>query len=134
MTTPKQEQRELEAIRTSLLAERHRLLTELSTLDAAELALSAAMRAEGGNTGDAADIASDMVEQAVDEAVGRTACDRLTDVDGALRRIETGRYGRCEECGGEIDPFRLEALPWARRCLPCQVQLERARPKALAHR
>jgi DnaK suppressor protein len=134
MTSPKYEQPEIEAVRTSLLAERRRLLIELSTLDAAELALGAAMRAEGGATGDPADIASDLVEQAVDEAVERTANDRLTDVDGALRRIEAGGYGRCEECGREIDPARLEALPWARRCLPCQRKLECARPKAHAGR
>ena len=44
----------------------------------------------------------------------------LAEVTQALRRIEEGRYGRCEECDKPIPRERLEALPHARYCVPCQ--------------
>ncbi len=37
----------------------------------------------------------------------------------ALHRIDSGRYGRCEECGQEIPRERLDALPYARFCTKC---------------
>ncbi len=43
----------------------------------------------------------------------------------ALQRIEEGNYGECLHCGGEIQQKRLEAVPWARHCIPCQEQQEK---------
>lgn len=37
-----------------------------------------------------------------------------------LQRIEEGTYGLCEACGGQIPKERLEALPYAEKCMPCQ--------------
>ncbi len=37
----------------------------------------------------------------------------------ALERLEQGGYGICERCGREIAGPRLEALPWAVRCIDC---------------
>lgn len=45
-------------------------------------------------------------------------------LDTALRRLENGEYGYCEDCGVEISAGRLKALPFAKRCLPCQHQTE----------
>lgn len=45
-------------------------------------------------------------------------------LDTALRRLDDGEYGSCEDCGVEITAGRLKALPFARRCLPCQQQAE----------
>ncbi|MGH3655488.1 MAG: TraR/DksA family transcriptional regulator, partial [Micromonosporaceae bacterium] len=44
----------------------------------------------------------------------------LAEVTQALRRMAEGRYGQCEQCGDQIPPERLEVLPHARFCLPCQ--------------
>jgi len=112
------------AARAALLTERTRLLAEVYALDADELALSMAQRLEGGIAGDSADIASDLVEQQVYEALEQTVRQRLADIDTALGRLRSGTYGRCEECGGAIDPARLQAVPWARRCLACQRRAE----------
>ncbi len=38
-------------------------------------------------------------------------------INHALERIETGNYGQCEECGEDIDPKRLEAVPYATLCI-----------------
>lgn len=44
------------------------------------------------------------------------------DIVGALKRIEEGTYGQCENCGQPISPERLEALPTVRLCLDCKKQ------------
>lgn len=40
-------------------------------------------------------------------------------IDRAIVRIDTGQYGRCEQCGQDIPQSRLEALPMAAMCMPC---------------
>lgn len=42
----------------------------------------------------------------------------------ALRRIDEGSFGECTHCGGEMQQKRLEAVPWARHCIPCQEKQE----------
>ena len=48
----------------------------------------------------------------------------LQMVDGALGRIREGSFGECISCGEEINPKRLEAVPWTRHCIGCQEKLE----------
>jgi len=50
----------------------------------------------------------------------------LKDIDDALRRLDDGSYGICEECGKPIDEARLEAVPWARYCVVDQARIEQA--------
>ena len=45
----------------------------------------------------------------------------LYHLDQALRRIEDGTYGVCEECGTLIPEDRLEAVPHARLCINCKT-------------
>lgn len=40
--------------------------------------------------------------------------DQLSEIDDAIRRIEDGTYGICEETGKPIGLARLRATPWAR--------------------
>lgn len=42
---------------------------------------------------------------------------RMSELEAALQRLDEGRYGRCEACGGEIAEGRLEARPWTRFCI-----------------
>ncbi|MFC0508924.1 TraR/DksA family transcriptional regulator [Micromonospora costi] len=44
----------------------------------------------------------------------------IADTAQALRRMSEGSYGVCEGCGHDIPPDRLEILPSARYCVPCQ--------------
>ncbi len=52
----------------------------------------------------------------------QTSNDRtlLQLIDEALARIEQGRFGECQHCGGPVQLKRLDAVPWARHCVPCQ--------------
>ncbi len=45
-------------------------------------------------------------------------------VESALERIETDEYGWCEGCGESINARRLQAVPWATRCVTCQEESE----------
>ena len=45
-------------------------------------------------------------------------------VENALGRIREGSFGECIHCGNEINPKRLEAVPWTRYCIQCQEKLE----------
>jgi DnaK suppressor protein len=51
----------------------------------------------------------------------------LQMVEGALDGIRDGFLGQCTSCGNEINPKRLEAVPWARHCIACQEKLEKGR-------
>jgi len=51
------------------------------------------------------------------EAGARAA---LREVQAALWRIEDGTYGLCTSCGQPIGVERLEILPQAALCMPCQ--------------
>jgi RNA polymerase-binding transcription factor DksA len=43
----------------------------------------------------------------------------MSELSGALERLDDGELGRCATCGGEIGAERLEARPEARACVSC---------------
>jgi DnaK suppressor protein len=45
-------------------------------------------------------------------------------IKDALRRIEEGTYGICEECGEDIPIARLKARPVTNYCLDCKTRME----------
>ena len=49
----------------------------------------------------------------------------LQMVENALSRIREGSFGECISCGKDINPKRLEAVPWTRHCIECQEKLEK---------
>lgn len=55
----------------------------------------------------------------------------LFEIDEALRRINDGTYGTCEECACKIEKPRLMALPFVRLCVACKSKNERNRPRML---
>jgi DnaK suppressor protein len=52
---------------------------------------------------------------------------RLAAIFDTFERMETGRYGMCEDCGDEISIERLRAIPTAVYCVDCQSKTEFAR-------
>lgn len=57
---------------------------------------------------------------------------RITRLSAALDRMDAGTYGRCADCGGDIEPARLAALPEAETCLRCQERREQTEPDRAA--
>jgi DnaK suppressor protein len=49
----------------------------------------------------------------------------LNMVETALQRLREGTFGECVSCGNEINPKRLEAVPWTRYCIACQERKEK---------
>lgn len=49
----------------------------------------------------------------------------LRNVRGALARIEDGSFGVCLHCEEDINPKRLNAVPWAPYCITCQEMADR---------
>ncbi len=45
--------------------------------------------------------------------------DLSTRIKNSLFRIKKGTYGKCECCGKDIEPGRLEAMPTATLCIAC---------------
>jgi DnaK suppressor protein len=50
---------------------------------------------------------------------------QLRDACAALRRIEEGNFGICQECDEYIHLKRLAAVPWATFCIRCQEAIDR---------
>ena len=51
----------------------------------------------------------------------------IARIERALQRIDAGTYGRCQTCGEDIAPGRLEALPDTPTCVGCAAIRRRAR-------
>lgn len=63
-----------------------------------------------------ADTGTETFEREKDLSVLDSLERELGELETALRRVDEGTYGRCEACGREIDPRRLEVKPAARFC------------------
>jgi DnaK suppressor protein len=77
--------------------------------------------------GSQAAAASQVFAQQRELALRDRADNQLVLVDEALARIAAGTFGACVRCGAAIGPERLEALPWAARCIDCQRLAARER-------
>lgn len=73
------------------------------------------------------DMGSEMFERAKDLGLRWHAWEQIGAIDRALRALNEGRYGICEQCGKPIPPERLEVMPHALQCVACR-QAEEDRP------
>ena len=94
--------------------------------------------AEAASPGARSGLVTETTADPLDDAVARNALDVTVStvnsdyetrrlIRAALKRIETGEYGECDNCGEPIEPRRLQVLPWAANCIGCQQQLEEER-------
>ena len=49
---------------------------------------------------------------------------QLREACAALRRMDEGSFGICQECDEDIHPRRLAAVPWAALCIQCQEAVD----------
>ncbi len=96
-----------------------------------ELRKKVSVQQQDGRTADPGDTAQDIADRAASSynkefLFHQSTNDRalLGMVESALGRIREGNFGQCISCGKEINPKRLEAVPWTRHCIECQEKAE----------
>jgi RNA polymerase-binding transcription factor DksA len=57
-------------------------------------------------------------DEVVDSLEAETRAE-LQQIDHALERIDQGIGDECEQCGNDIDPRRLQVLPYTTVCVDC---------------
>ena len=96
------------------------------------------VRADTGQAGvvDDVETSESDIQDEIEFALIQMKAETLHRINEALERLEEGTYGRCFECGEEIGPQRLRALPFAVRCKDCEEAREVAmqRERVLSRR
>ena len=75
--------------------------------------------------GDSMDLANDEGAYRKMEALNAMDAKKLKGIEGALKRINEGKYGYCLQCGKKIPEGRLRAIPYAVLCVECKTENER---------
>lgn len=110
----------VEILRNRRTALRRNLANELSGLHTGA----------GIDIGDSVDVAADDEFNMLSSQLAETESRELAQVEEALARVSEGTFGSCDSCGQEIPLARLQALPYATRCIQCQRATERNRRDA----
>lgn len=110
--------KELDTLKAMLDEEKQKILRHLEDLtDSSEEGLQ-------DSSGDEVDIASMEISQASLQKIGKRETYLLKKIDLALKKMEDGTYGECEECGEQISVPRLMARPVAQLCIDCKTEQE----------
>lgn len=72
-----------------------------------------------------ADVATDNYDREFSLGLASNEMEVLYVLDDALKRIDEGTYGICEDCKQPISKTRLKALPQASLCIKCQEKREK---------
>ncbi len=78
-----------------------------------------------GYTYHMADVATDTYDREFSLVLASNERKLLYELDDALKKIEDGTFGICEECKTLIAKTRLKAVPYARLCVKCQEKKEK---------
>ena len=76
-----------------------------------------------------ADMASDTYERELSMNIVTSEQELLYQIDDALKRLDDGTFGLCQQCNQPITMSRLKAVPYASLCIACQRARE-SRPRA----
>jgi DnaK suppressor protein len=118
-----QETSESDETRALLLRKRGEIIAKVDQLNAHDPA-EVANLGFGKRIGDGTTYA---VERMTGAYQARTIYATVAEIDQSLERIDTGTYGRCVACGDPIPAERLQAVPWAARCVPCSAKPRKSR-------
>lgn len=72
-----------------------------------------------------ADVATDNYDREFSLGLASGERKSLYELDDALKRIEEGTFGVCDDCKSFITKIRLKAVPSARLCIKCQQKKEK---------
>ena len=115
---PFMNERQLEYFKQKLLAWKEEILRESRET-------VSHLQAEPENPADLADRASSETDRALELRTRDRQRKLISKIDQALRRVEDGSYGYCEETGEPIGLARLDARPTATLSLEAQERHER---------
>ena len=71
-----------------------------------------------------ADVSNDNARHEMELRMLSEDGDVLKLIEEALKRLEKGEYGRCQECGEPISEGRLRIRPYAVFCVKCKTKHE----------
>lgn len=120
----KMKKAEVKPFKEMLLALRARLRGDVSTLADGALSNSGASASGSGVSNHMADMGTDTFEQDNTILLMNNEGETLTQIEGALERIESGVYGSCVECSGKIPKMRLKIMPYTPFCVKCASERE----------
>jgi DnaK suppressor protein len=112
--------------RAQFLAKMHKYLTGTKTRLIREIAaqLRTERDASRDDCMDSCDLASEENERELSTMLSERERLKVGQIDDALRRIASLKYGLCEMCGLEVTEERLNAMPFTRLCCDCQQERE----------
>jgi len=114
---------ELQAIRAELEARRESMRARLAVL------MQRPERGSGLGFGKRiGDGTTEAVSRLTDIGVGQSLEGTLARTERALRKLDEGTYGCCDDCGEPISPGRMRALPDCVLCLKCASKAPPSRP------
>ena len=114
---------EVAEVRDELTSERDRLRL---AVEHANAELTELMNEGSDGAGrDPADVGSSNFERDQELSLLNNQKAMLEQIEQALKMLEQGTYGYCENCGKPIGKLRLEAFPRATMCVACKQRQER---------
>jgi RNA polymerase-binding protein DksA len=102
-------------IREALIVKREELVARLENIK---------RNLTGGRSADSQEQAQELENAEVVDALGNEARLELSRIAKALDQIKNGVYGECVDCGESIPMARLQAYPFAARCIKCATAEE----------
>ena len=76
-----------------------------------------------------ADMAADTYERELSMNIASSEQQILYQIDEALKRLDDGSFGVCQQCNQPISVSRLKAVPYASLCIECQRAKEQQRKR-----
>ena len=116
-------QADIDEVRDALREDIDRFQSQIET-STAELVGLLRDGSEGAGR-DPADVGSANFERDAEMSLANNAREMLDQTKMALRHIELGTYGNCDNCGQPIGKYRLQAFPRATLCVTCKQREER---------
>jgi RNA polymerase-binding transcription factor len=116
---------DIESIRRRLLDERQRVIDAIEYLHHEHPGSLEDESEERTIDNHLAETATVTLDRELDYTLEENANRALHAIDSALERIDAGTYGTCRRCGREINPERLDAIPWATLCIEDKRKDER---------
>jgi len=122
------DKKKTEIFRGKLLKEKTRLEDEYKKIHDENYEAAVAQQEVGGDDNyedHMADGASNIFDRERDLSLEQNAKDLLDQVEAALTRLDSGKYGPCGNCGKPIDEARLRAIPYTDLCIDCKAEEEK---------